>query len=303
MTSVKGQSSSRRKGKEIVSDSPTARDVGEEVVYFESDHSNEEEAPSAPDSKCVPLVDPWYDIHPYFPKVPSDYTPPPLGCVWLALCRRNTNVSWALLASSIPNLVICQGTSLPMPIHFEFGWGTTLGWREWVDRELFDIGFMGLLQRAGVLKAIISSCCLSNYRDLFNLRHLVRRWCTTTHTFFFSCGKVMVTLENVANQLLLPILGDVNPGALEFSPEEDAVEAELKKRMSGNAKLSYWVSSPAKISDVAHRSAFITFWLCKFIFGSHPHYAVKPLYFRLAIKISTGVSLPLASMFLGHLYV
>ena len=39
------------------------------------------------------------------------------------------------------------------------------------------------------------------------------------------------------------------------------------------------------------------------IFGSHPHYAVKSLYFRLAIKISAGVSLPLAPMFLSHLYV
>ena len=35
----------------------------------------------------------------------------------------------------------------------------------------------------------------------------------------------------------------------------------------------------------------------------HPHYTIKPLYFRLAIKISAGVSLPLAPMFLGHLYV
>ena len=30
---------------------------------------------------------------------------------------------------------------------------------------------------------------------------------------------------------------------------------------------------------------------------------MKPLYFWLAIKISTRVSLPLAPMFLGHLYV
>ena len=30
---------------------------------------------------------------------------------------------------------------------------------------------------------------------------------------------------------------------------------------------------------------------------------MKPLYFRLAIKIAAGVSLPLAPMFLGHLYV
>ena len=85
--------------------------------------------------------------------------------------------------------------------------------------------------------------------------------------------------------------------------EEKAVEVELKKRMSGNAKLSFWVSSISKIFVAARCAAFIMFWLCKFIFGSHPHYAMKPLYFRLAIKISVGVSLPLAPMFLGHLYV
>ena len=32
-----------------------------------------------------------------------------------------------------------------MPIHFEFGSGTTLGWRDWVDNELSDIGFMGVV--------------------------------------------------------------------------------------------------------------------------------------------------------------
>ena len=98
---------------------------------------------------------------------------------------------------------------------------------------------MGLLQWAGVLKAIILSHCLSNYRDLYNLRHLVRQWCTTTHTFFFSYGEFTVTLEDVANQLLLPILGDADVATLELSLEEKAIEAELKKRMIGNAKLSY----------------------------------------------------------------
>lgn len=44
MTSAKGQSSSRRKGKEIVSDHPSTHDVGEDAVYSKSDHSDEEEA-------------------------------------------------------------------------------------------------------------------------------------------------------------------------------------------------------------------------------------------------------------------
>ena len=128
-----------------------------------------------------------------------------------------------------------------------------------MDKEFSNTGFMGLLQWAGVLKAIVSSHCLSNYRDLFNLGHLFRRWCTTTYTFFFSCNEITVTLEDVANQLLLPILGDVNPGTLELSLEEGAMEAELKKRMNGNAKLSYWVGSSSKFSIAARRAAFVAF--------------------------------------------
>ena len=100
------------------------------------------------------------------------------------------------------------------------------------------MGFMGLLQRADVLKAIFLSRSLSNFQDLYNLRHLVRRWCATTHTFFFSCGELTVTFEDVANQLLLPILSDVDPATIELSSEEKAIEVELKKRMTGNAKLS-----------------------------------------------------------------
>ena len=96
---------------------------------------------------------------------------------------------------------------------------------------------MEVLQQASVLKAIISLRCLSNCRDLFNLCHLVRRWCTLTHTFFLSCDEIIVTLEDMANQLLLPILGDVDPRALELSLEKEVVKAELRKGMSGNAKL------------------------------------------------------------------
>ena len=188
-------------------------------------------------------------------------------------------VSWAPLASSIPDLVIRQGTSLPVPTLFEFGLGTSLGWKEWVDDELSGMGFMAVLQQVGVLKAIISSRCLSNYKDLFNLRHLVCRWCTATHTFFLSCGEITVTLEDVANQLLLPILSDVDLSSMKFSLEEEVVEAELKKGMSDNAKLSHWVGAFPKASDVVCRTTFVAFWLYKFIFGSYPHYAVKLLYF------------------------
>ena len=48
-----------------------------------------------------------------------------------------------------------------------------------------------------------------------------------------------MTLEDVEKKLFLPILGDVDPGALELSPEEEVMKVELRKGMSSNAKLSH----------------------------------------------------------------
>ena len=156
----------------VASDSPA---VPEEVERFDSEQSTEEETERDPDSECAPLIDPWYEINPHFPKAPGKYVSLPSGRVLITFVRRDPDVSWALLASSVPDLSIRQGISLPVPFHFEFGSGASSDWKEWVDSELSDMGFMGLLQRAGVLKAIVSSRCLLNFRDLYNLRHLVRR--------------------------------------------------------------------------------------------------------------------------------
>ena len=109
-----------------------------------------------------------------------------------------------------------------------------------------------------------------------------------------------MTLEDVVNQLLLPILSDMDLNNIVLSTEE---EAELRKGMSGNVKLSHWVGAFSKASNSFNCATFVAFWLCKFIFGFHPHYAIKPLYFRLVIKIFARVSLSLALMFLGHFYV
>lgn len=79
---------------------------------------------------------------------------------------------------------------------------------------------------------------------------------------------------------------------MKFSPEEEVMVAELRKGMGSNAKLSHWVGTFSKASDVVRHATFVAFWLCKFVFGFHPHYVVKPLYFQLALKISAEVSLP-----------
>ena len=87
MTLAKSQGSSHRKGKKVIFTTPATCEVGEEAMYSEWDHSDEEEAQRDLNNECAPLIDPWYDIHPHFQKIPGDYAPPPSGRVWLALCR------------------------------------------------------------------------------------------------------------------------------------------------------------------------------------------------------------------------
>ena len=130
MMPAKGQSSSRRKGKEVVSDPPTAHDVGEKAMYFESNHFDEEEAQRAPDSECAPLINPWYDIHPISQRFSVITHRRQRAMCGLHFVGETWMFLGAPLASSISNLVIRQGTSLPMPIHFKFGSSTALGWRE-----------------------------------------------------------------------------------------------------------------------------------------------------------------------------
>lgn len=48
-----------------------------------------------------------------------------------------------------------------------------------------------------------------------------------------------MTLEDVANQLLHPVLGDIDPFVIQFSIKEEVMEVKLRKGLSGrNAKLS-----------------------------------------------------------------
>ena len=107
------------------------------------------------------------------------------------------------------------------------------------------------------------------------------------------------------------ILGDCDPSEVELSPAEIKAEAVLsdyvgKKNVSlgtNSARLTTWPKAFFGEKDhTLRRAAFVAYWLSKCVFGEYPSYAVKPLYFRLTMKISTDNSFPLAAMFLGHFY-
>lgn len=130
MSLAKGDDSSCRKGKEVSANDPPTKTLCEEASHFESDHFEGEERGRDSGSECPPLIEPWDGTHFHFLIIFSDFSPPSPGRVWLSICRCDTEVSWASLASTIPDLDIHQGTSLLVPILFKFGSSMSLGWKE-----------------------------------------------------------------------------------------------------------------------------------------------------------------------------
>ena len=95
-----------------------------------------------------------------------------------------------------------------------------------MDRELSDEEFVGRLECAGILKAVVISTNLEGFLDAKGLKHLVRRWCSFLHTFFFFVGELTITLEDVVN-FFLPVFGDENPFDISLSNKDLKVEDKL----------------------------------------------------------------------------
>ena len=97
---------------------------------------------------------------------------------------------------------------LAVSLVFDFQCLRAAGWEAWIDTELANREFCDRLKQAGVLRSVLISRSSNMFWDTEVLQQLVRRWCPSTHTFFFAHGKLTVTLEDVENHWLLPILGD-----------------------------------------------------------------------------------------------
>ena len=184
-----------------------------------------------------------------------------------------------------------------MPISFDFVPGKIQGWPIWVDKEHSNEEFVGCLEHAGILKAVAISMNLEGFRDAKGLRHLVRRWCLALHTFLFSFGELIVTLENVVNNFLFPVPGDENPFHINLSDEDLKVEENLFTHFGGctassggkPAKMGRWVMSLSREKDNEVRQVgFLVFWLNKFLFSEFTWYGIKSALYPLAISLARG---------------
>ena len=198
---------------------------------------------------ALPLWDPWYTPSLFFPLVSYGEALPSLH-TWVFSGQAGFASSTQVPdPREISVLQIRRGSREAVLIFFDFIPGKITGWPIWVDRELSDEEFVGYLECARILKAVLISKNLEGFRDAKGLRHLVCRWCPSLHTFFFSVGELTITLEDVVNNLLLPVLGDENPFDISLFDENLKVEDKLFTHFGGRttspggkpARMGKWI--------------------------------------------------------------
>ncbi|CAL2239743.1 unnamed protein product [Prunus armeniaca] len=140
------------------------------------------------------------------------------------------------------------------------------------------------------------------------LRHVVRRWSAATHTFVCSWGEFTPTLEDVANISRLPVCGDHSPFGIALTPEEMDKLAVLQRGAptspSTSLRFSNWIQyfGDANRQGPYWLAAFIALWLGRFVLCDFSQDCLHERVFPLALAIARGDTIPLAPMFLGHLY-
>ena len=166
-----------------------------------------------------------------------------------------------------------------------------------MDRELFDGEFVSCLECAGILKSVAIFRNHEDFRNTKGLRHLVRHWCPSFHTFFFSVGELTITLEDVVNNFFIPVFGNENPFDINLSSKDLKIEDKLFNHFGGCtassggklAKMSKWIMSLSQEKDKAFRQAgFLTLWLSKFLFSKFLGYGIKSIFFPLATRLARG---------------
>ena len=246
---------------------------------------------------AFPLWDPWYTLSLFFPLVSHGEASPSLH-TWVFSGQFGFASSARVPdPREVLDLQIRRGSREAIPIFFDFVPRKITGWPIWVDRELSNGEFVSCLKHVGILKAMAIFRSLEGFRDARGLRHLVRRWCPSLHTFFFSVGELTITLEDVVNNFLLLVFGDENPFDISLSNEDLEVEDKLFSHFGGRttspsgkpARMGKWVMNLSREKDKSVRQAgFLAIWLSKFLVNEFFGYGVKSVFFPLAIRLAWG---------------
>lgn len=186
------------------------------------------------------------------------------------------------------------------------GWrDPTTNWKTWV--ELLHSSHQFTWRKAGIYDSIMASTYqIPRNKDL--LLVLAEKWCCETKSFVFPWGEATITLEDIELLSGYSILGQPFCTPLKTRDlvdiEENLITArkELIKSRSKKACQNAWMKKFMDSDSEIEHEAFLSLWLSRYVFSSNARGMIRSIVFPIAIHLSRGTKLALASPVLASLY-
>ncbi|XP_071696548.1 serine/threonine-protein phosphatase 7 long form homolog [Rutidosis leptorrhynchoides] len=187
------------------------------------------------------------------------------------------------------------------------GWGNPPNqWAEWVNQMAGKHSSIWI--KAGIFDPIMASI----YEITFNhdiISSLLRFWNPKTNTFVFPWGEATVTLEDVVILGGYSVLGDSVSGSVLKADLREKIEVmnqfrtELVRSKSKKASHYKWIQMfMANEDDEQEHIGFLSLWLSRFVFPATNRDAVGKHVFPIAVRLSQGDKLDLATPILADIY-
>jgi hypothetical protein len=197
-------------------------------------------------------------------------------------------------------------------IHFK-GWkNPQTKWGHWVEKLTAEQAFTW--NKTGICDALLSSLYHFPHNPSLILA-LVQYWSPKTNTFVFPWGEATITLEDVMILGGFSVLGE--SVTLPLSSDLLSIEAKLieiqrrmsksksKKVISHHAWLKFFKEGleeeKCDLFEFEH-VGFLCLWLSRFVFPSCCDSDIDPCVFSIAIHLSQGKRMALASSVLASIY-
>ncbi|XP_071725811.1 protein MAINTENANCE OF MERISTEMS-like [Rutidosis leptorrhynchoides] len=187
------------------------------------------------------------------------------------------------------------------------GWGNPpTQWVEWVNQMAAKHSSIWI--KAGIFDSIMSSI----YEITFNhdiIYALLHFWNPKTNTFVYPWGEATVTLEDMVILGGYSVLGDSVSVCVIKADLNEKVEVmnqfrtELIRSKSKKASHFQWIQMfKAKKDEEQEHIGFLSLWLSRFVFPSTDRDALGKHVIPIAVRLSQGDKLDLATPILASIY-
>nr|CAD1841049.1 unnamed protein product [Ananas comosus var. bracteatus] len=221
--------------------------------------------------------------------------------------RRNPNGNPLVTPHSPKRYKSVSFSTLESPKILFKGWSSSLKqWDQWVNKLKPLHG--DSWRKVGIFDAIIASTCRIR-RDPCSLFGVSSFWCDETNTFLFLWGETTISLEDVTVLAGFPALGrPVRAPPLEGELKD--LELRITEERLGFNRSSYkkpdhsaWLKRfVERGGDELEHVAFLSLWLSRFVFCSHPEKTIRQHVLPIAVRIARGERIALAPAVLAGIY-